>query len=76
MGMTQNHGAPTGDVINVPLMVGIEQISALRFFDKNGRSTHRFKSTHGGIHSPRDDLFCGGKQCATALVCIHFFVGI
>ncbi len=60
--MTQDHGAPRADVIDVALALGIPQVSALSALNEPGGATDCAKGTHRRIDPTRDHALCPLEQ--------------
>ncbi len=54
--MAQDHGAPGGDIVDIPVAICIVQISAFCFGYKQGRSAHAFEGSYGRIDTTGNGL--------------------
>ena len=52
--VTQNHGAPGADVVNIALAVRVPKVGALRAGDKTRRSTDCLEGPYRRVHAARD----------------------
>jgi len=57
----QNHGSPTGDIIDQGIAILIVEVGTFGFLDKYGSSPHRLEGSDGGIDPARND-FLGGLE--------------
>ena len=69
--VAQDHRAPRADEVDVFLVVGIPEVSALGALDKTRRAAHGLEGAHRGVHATGDDLFGAFKELFVAVVGAH-----
>src|SRR5438132_14118413 len=55
MAVTEDHGAPGADAVDVLEVVGVENPRALPLLDEGRRSADGAKRAHGRVHAAGDD---------------------
>lgn len=60
--MSQDHGAPGPDVVDVPGAFGIPEVSALRARHEARRTAHGAESANRGVDAARDDALSAFEQ--------------
>jgi hypothetical protein len=61
MGMSEHQGAPTVDVINVPIPIDIEEIWARAVFNNKWLPPNRAKRSDRRVNTPWEKVFGFGE---------------
>jgi hypothetical protein len=62
VGVTEDHGPPGADIIDVALAVGVEEVGSGRTLEEDGVSAHAAEGPHRGVHTAWDVTLGGGEE--------------
>ena len=66
VGVTQDHGAPGADVVDVAVAVGVEDIGPGRAGEEDRVAADAAEGPHRGVHAPGDVALGGGEEVVGA----------